>query len=52
MFPRASIWLEKICSKPKSLPIAVSADVSVDNDIAEKAFLFLENLTVNSVDKC
>ena len=50
--PNASSCLEKSCSKPKSLPIAESVDVSVTKDNAGIDFLFLENLTVNSVDKC
>ena len=36
--PKASIWREKRNSNPKSFPIAVSADVSVDKEIAGKAF--------------
>ena len=51
-FAIASICLEKIYSKPKSFPIAVNADVSVANEIAEIAFLLNLNLTVSSVAKC
>ena len=35
-----------------AFPIAVIALVSVDSEIAGKAFLFLFNLTVSSVEKC
>ena len=48
----ASICLEKINLKPRSFPIAVIAEVSVESDIAEKAFLFFLYLTVSSVAKC
>ena len=51
-FPIASICLEKIKSKPKSFPIAERDDVSVTKDNAEIGFLFFENLTVNSVERC
>ena len=51
-FPNASSCLEKINSKPKSFPIADNVDVSVTRDNAGIDFLFLENRTVNSVERC
>ena len=50
--PIASNCLTNKYSNPKSLPIAEIVDVSVTNDKAEIGFLFFENRTVNSVDKC
>ena len=50
--PNASICLEYIYLKPKSLPIAVKADVSVVNANPGNAFLFLLKRTVNSVARC
>ena len=50
--PNASSCLENIYLKPKSFPIAVSADVSVANEIADIAFLLILYLTVSSVAKC
>ena len=38
--PNASNCLEKIYLKPKSFPVAVIADASVDNAIPANAFLF------------
>jgi hypothetical protein len=52
LLPMASICLEKINLKLKSLPIAVIVDVSVAKDKAANAFLFFLNLTVSSVAKC
>ena len=48
----ASICLENKNLNPRSLPIAVKAEVSVVIAIAAIAFLFLENLTVSSVAIC
>ena len=50
--PIASTCLENIYLKPKSLPIAVRADVSVVNAIEGNAFRFFLNLTVSSVARC
>ena len=50
--PTASICLENKYLNPKSFAIAVIVEVSVTNDKAAIAFLFLENLTDNSVAKC
>lgn len=52
LLANASICLEKIYLKPKSLPIAVIALVSVESEIAGKALLLYFSLTVNSVAKC
>ena len=51
-FPKASNCLEKIYSKPKSFPVAVIAETSVDKASPAIAFLFFWNLTVSSVAKC
>ena len=51
-WPSASSCLENKNSNPKSFPIAVRVDVSVERDKAAIAFLFLLNLTVNSVERC
>ena len=50
--PNASICLENIYLKLKSLPIAVRADVSVVNASPGRALLFLLKRTVNSVARC
>ena len=52
LLPKASNCLEKTYLNPKSLPIAVKADVSVANDMADIALRFFLYLTVNSVAKC
>ena len=51
-FPRASICLENINLKLKSLPIAVRAEVSVVSAKAAIAFLFFLYLTVSYVARC
>ena len=50
--PNASNCLEKIYLKPKSFPVAVIAETSVDNAIPANAFLFFLYFTVSSVAKC
>jgi len=52
LLPMASSCLEKIYLNPKSLPIAVRAEVSVVKAIAGSAILFFLNLTVSSVARC
>ena len=45
--PIASICLEKICSNPKSLAIAVKLDVLDDKDIEYIKFCYNDNLAKN-----
>ena len=52
VLPIASIWREKTLLKPRSLPVAVRTEVSVESDRAGIAFLFSENLTTSSVARC
>ena len=52
LFPSAYICLENKYLYPKSLDIAVIADVSVANDIALIALRLYLYLTVSSVAKC
>ena len=52
LLPKASICLENIYLKPKSLPIEVNTEVSVLKAIAEIGFLSSLNLTTNSAAIC
>ena len=51
-FPKASSCLEKICSKEKSLAMAVMAEVSVVKARAGKGRLFKQKRLTNSAARC